>query len=104
SFISEIRTQLQAGTADNHTAAGQHPLDVSRSAKLESCRQLGLTEKEYEILKLLAEGLCNKKIASRSQIALTTVKWHLQNIFGKLQARNRTEAVVKAQEHSLIGH
>ncbi|RLT97942.1 MAG: hypothetical protein D9N11_14515, partial [Ketobacter sp.] len=51
---------------------------------------------------LLAEGLCNKTIATRSEIALTTVKWHLQNIFGKLQARNRTEAVVKAQELDLI--
>ena len=61
-----------------------------------------LTDKEVEILALLAEGLCNKKIAHRASIALTTVKWHLQNIFSKLDARNRTEAVLKAQEMHLV--
>ncbi|MEZ5509530.1 MAG: LuxR C-terminal-related transcriptional regulator [Gammaproteobacteria bacterium] len=65
-------------------------------------RLLSLTEKEIEILTLLAEGLCNKKIAHRASIALTTVKWHLQNIFSKLEARNRTEAVLKAQEMHLV--
>ncbi|HVL00894.1 MAG TPA: LuxR C-terminal-related transcriptional regulator [Dongiaceae bacterium] len=65
-------------------------------------RDLGLTEKEVEILALLAEGLCNKKIGSRASIALTTVKWHLQNVFSKLDVRNRTEAVLKAQDLGLL--
>lgn len=65
-------------------------------------RLQSLTDKEIEILTLLAEGLCNKKIANRASIALTTVKWHLQNIFSKLDARNRTEAVLKAQELHLV--
>ena len=65
-------------------------------------RDLGLTDKEVEILALLAEGLCNKKIGSRASIALTTVKWHLQNIFSKLDVRNRTEAVLKAQDLGLL--
>lgn len=68
----------------------------------ETGHECGLTDKEVEILTLLAEGLCNKKIGSRASIALTTVKWHLQNIFSKLDARNRTEAVLKAQELCLV--
>lgn len=104
-FISEIRMQLEAQSLVPQFGEAKVNNDGKRerALRMEKSRTLGLTEKEYEILTLLAEGLCNKKIASRSEIALTTVKWHLQNIFGKLQARNRTEAVVKAQEHAILG-
>ncbi|RLT97009.1 LuxR C-terminal-related transcriptional regulator [Ketobacter sp.] len=100
SFISEVRACLQTVGVNTETSLASQQ---QASTSLANYRKLGLTDKEYEILKLLAEGLCNKTIANRSEIALTTVKWHLQNIFGKLQAKNRTEAVVKAQEHALIG-
>lgn len=77
--------------------------DRMAAARLTGTDRLqSLTDKEIEILALLAEGLCNKKIANRASIALTTVKWHLQNIFSKLDARNRTEAVLKAQELQLV--
>lgn len=102
SFLSSIRASLEQESPLLSATPPQQD-QASEADNLENSRKLGLTEKEYEILNLLAEGLCNKKIASRSEIALTTVKWHLQNIFGKLQARNRTEAVVKAQEHAIIG-
>lgn len=102
SFISELRTYLQQDCTDSATINSCQAQITEHSNEI-PYRKLGLTDKEYEILKLLAEGLCNKTIASRSEIALTTVKWHLQNIFGKLNAKNRTEAVVRAQEYSLIG-
>jgi len=102
SFLSEMRSCMMTREQNlNITPPPQSRQDTM--VRQENSRKLGLTDKEFEILTLLAEGLCNKKIASRSEIALTTVKWHLQNIFGKLQARNRTEAVVKAQEHAIIG-
>lgn len=97
-FISELRMHLQQ---DNKPAPMQPQVSEQCQPSVNQ-RKLGLTDKEFELLQLLAEGLCNKAIATRSEIALTTVKWHLQNIFGKLQARNRTEAVVKAQELDLI--
>ena len=100
SFISELRTLLQPHSAES---AAPMAAEENTATTIANYRRLGLTDKEFGILQLLAEGLCNKTIASRSEIALTTVKWHLQNIFGKLQARNRTEAVVKAQEYDLIG-
>ena len=99
-FISELRLHLQQDIPQSPSA---QPSQLNcQSIPSANQRKLGLTDKEFELLQLLAEGLCNKAIATRSEIALTTVKWHLQNIFGKLQARNRTEAVVKAQELDLI--
>ena len=99
-FISELRLHLQQHQGQAEPPTATHSTDQTQPGINQ--RKLGLTDKEYELLQLLAEGLCNKTIATRSEIALTTVKWHLQNIFGKLQARNRTEAVVKAQELDLI--
>lgn len=61
-----------------------------------------LTRRETEILSLLAEGLSNKEIAARIYIAPVTVKKHLQNIFKKLDARNRLEALKKSREIGVV--
>jgi two-component system, NarL family, nitrate/nitrite response regulator NarL len=53
----------------------------------------GLSEREYEILNLLVEGLSNKAIAKRLAIAEGTVKLHLHRVFTKMSARNRADAV-----------
>ena len=55
----------------------------------------GLTEREEEILVLLAEGLSNKEIADRVSISYDTVRAHLRHIYEKLHVRGRTEAVKK---------
>jgi DNA-binding NarL/FixJ family response regulator len=55
----------------------------------------GLTGREAEILELLAEGLSNKEIAQKTNIAAGTVRNHLGNIFKKLHVRCRTEAATK---------
>jgi DNA-binding NarL/FixJ family response regulator len=54
-----------------------------------------LTKRELEILKLVAEGLSNKEIASRTRISFTTVRTHLLHVFKKLNVRCRTEAAAK---------
>ncbi|MDX1695545.1 MAG: LuxR C-terminal-related transcriptional regulator [Ketobacteraceae bacterium] len=61
-----------------------------------------LTQTEQKILLLLCQGLPNKTIASQCEINISTVKWHLKNIYSKLYVRNRTEAVLKAQQHNLL--
>ncbi|MBN2086360.1 MAG: hypothetical protein JW748_14165 [Anaerolineales bacterium] len=62
-----------------------------------------LSEREIEILRLLAKGLSNAQIAQRLVIALATVKRHIQNIYGKLGVNSRTQAVAEGREKGLIG-
>lgn len=61
-----------------------------------------LTEREIEILQLIAQGLPNKQIASRLAISEHTVKFHISSIYVKLNVSNRTEAVRRGIQSGLI--
>lgn len=61
-----------------------------------------LSEREVEILQLIARGLSNQQIADRLYISVGTVKWHANHIFNKLGVKNRIQAVAAAQELGLI--
>ena len=61
-----------------------------------------LSERELEILALIAQGLSNQQIAKRLFVTLSTIKGHNQNIFAKLEVRRRTEAVARARELGLL--
>jgi non-specific serine/threonine protein kinase len=61
-----------------------------------------LNERELEVLHLIAEGHSNHEIAERLVIALSTVKWHINNLFGKLGVHSRTQAVAQAKELGLL--
>lgn len=61
-----------------------------------------LSERELEVLQLLASGASNRDIASKLYLAEGTVKNHVSNILGKLHAANRTHAVTLAREQGLI--
>ena len=61
-----------------------------------------LTQRERELLALMARGLNNQDIADELGIALPTVKFHITNILAKLGADNRTEAVLTALKHRLV--
>jgi DNA-binding NarL/FixJ family response regulator len=63
---------------------------------------LQLTEREREILALLARGASNREISETLYIAGGTVKNHLSNILGKLGVRDRTQAALKARELGLL--
>lgn len=62
----------------------------------------GLTEREVEVLGLIAEGLTNQEIADKLYISLTTVKTHVGNILAKIGARDRVQAVIFAYENGLV--
>jgi LuxR family transcriptional regulator, maltose regulon positive regulatory protein len=61
-----------------------------------------LTDRELEVLRLLAAGRSNQRIAHDLVVALDTVKKHVTHVLGKLGAANRTEAVARARELGLI--
>ncbi|MCB0154659.1 MAG: LuxR family transcriptional regulator, partial [Anaerolineae bacterium] len=61
-----------------------------------------LSERELEVLQLIAQGLSNREISERLFLALSTVKGHNRLIFGKLQVQRRTEAVARARELGLL--
>ncbi len=61
-----------------------------------------LTEREAEVLQLLAEGLSNAQIAERLVLAIGTVKYYTSEIYGKLGVKNRLQAVNRARELDLV--
>ena len=62
----------------------------------------GLTAREIEVLRLVAEGLGDKEIAQRLHLSVAAVKYHVSNILSKLAVSNRTEAATFALEHNLV--
>jgi DNA-binding NarL/FixJ family response regulator len=60
-----------------------------------------LTRRESKVLQLLARGMSNGEIAKELNITERTVRFHLQNIYEKIQVRSRTEAVIWAMQHGL---
>lgn len=61
-----------------------------------------LSERELEVLKLIAAGLSNKEIADRLEMTVNTAKTHIRNIYGKLQVHRRIQAVEKAKQLNIL--
>lgn len=61
-----------------------------------------LTDRELEVLQHVAAGARNREIAQQLRVSIKTVEFHLSNILGKLSARSRTEAVVRASQLGLL--
>lgn len=63
---------------------------------------LGISERELEVLELLAAGGSNKEIAGRLEVSPNTVKTHVAKLFDKLEVKRRTEAILRARELGMI--
>jgi DNA-binding CsgD family transcriptional regulator len=74
------------------------PFEVNTRAQV----SLGISEREFEVLGLLAAGSSNKQIARQLEISPNTVKTHVGRLFEKLGAQRRTEAIGRARELGLI--
>ena len=68
----------------------------------ERMRQARLTEREGEVLELMAKGRSNAEIAGELVVSVETVKTHVGNVLAKLQARDRTQAVIAAYESGFV--
>ncbi len=87
--------EVQAGGAPMTREIARMVVRSFRAPAATSAEAIGLTTRESEILMLLAEGLSNKEIAVKMNIASGTVRNHLEHIFEKLHVRCRTEAAAK---------
>ncbi|MEM8483919.1 MAG: response regulator transcription factor [Bacteroidota bacterium] len=63
---------------------------------------LGISDREYDVLLLLAEGLSNKEIADRLFVSPNTIKTHLAHLYQKLEVSRRQQAINKAKELQMI--
>jgi DNA-binding NarL/FixJ family response regulator len=89
-------------------ARGEAPLDPKAARALLASRAARreapvLTEREEEVLGLVADGLANKLIAQRLGISEKTVKAHMTAIFQRIDVSNRTQAAAWARDHGLTG-
>lgn len=78
--------------------------DNTERVREEACTLLidPLTDRETDVLKLIAAGMSNKEIGEKLDMALNTVKTHVKNIYGKLQVSRRVQVVTRARELNLI--
>ena len=60
-------------------------------------KDIKLTKREAEILQLLPDGMTRDEIAAKLHVSSETVKMHMKNIYRKLNAKNRIEALIKAK-------
>ena len=114
-LISDLRLRIEQNKDNQHLAAyadkllaafpathvqmpnPKPPRDGALSAMPEP-----LSERELAVLRLIAEGLSNQEIADRMVVAVSTVKTHINNIYGKLDVASRTQALARARELKLL--
>ena len=94
-YIAKV---LDAFEAEKQQTETEEPLSQSAAQPLLE----PLSERELEVLRLIAQGLSNQEISERLFLALDTVKGHNRKTFGKLQVERRTEAVARARELGLL--
>jgi len=105
-FVAALRV-IAAGDALLSPAVTRRLLDryADRLPPVSDGRHAGLatlTEREVEVLKLVARGLSNREIADRLVLAEPTVKTHVSHVLDKLELRDRAQAVVLAYELGLV--
>ena len=86
------------GEAGSLAVAADLPPESSKPERLIE----PLSERELEVLDLIAEGLTNREIAQKLYLSLSTVKAHTYNMYGKLDVHSRTQAVARARMLGLL--
>ena len=104
----KVATNTTENSAANYTAQVSYDVQANPAAQeTQSCAYTNsaiteLTDREREVLVEIAHGLSNQEIADKLFISLPTVKTHVAHILGKIDARDRVQAVVFAYENGLV--
>lgn len=111
----DIVDAIQAAAARNHlfdpnllsmvVGGGDHETpqpDPTPQIKTETPGIEPISDREYDVLRLLAQGMSNAEIAKSLNVSVTTVKTHVTHILRKLDVNDRTQAVVVAMRHGLV--
>lgn len=110
SYILKTSNAKQIAEAIRKTMSGETVLEPEVTSKMINRMRSGsstslhddLTDREMEVLLLVAQGKTNQEIADELFIALKTVKTHVSNILSKLEVQDRTQAVVYAFQNGLV--
>jgi len=109
-YLLKTSSASDIAEAIRRTHAGEAIIEEEVSQKLEDEEQNSdrrilhedLTNREFEVLHLVAEGLSNQEIADELFITLKTVKTHVSNILSKLEVSDRTQATIYAFKHNIV--
>jgi DNA-binding CsgD family transcriptional regulator len=99
-----IASQLIEG--EKHTIFKENPIRMDSPKKFNlnqiELKRLNLTTREYQILKLLAQGYSNADIAEKLFLSLSTIKTHVSNLYGKMNVKSRFEAITRARQMEIV--
>ncbi len=98
----ELAAAIKSAYAGHATLAPEATEALINSTRRGNDVGFDLTNREREVLALLATGASNLEISNQLSISMATVKFHLTNLFAKLGVRNRVTAITIAMEHNLL--
>jgi len=106
-MLSKLRAALNGDAALSPTLAGKvltefRRMSLNRREDLDGSKDDSLTDRETEVLSLVATGATDKEVAEKLVISLNTVKTHMRNILSKLHVSTRREAAKAAQDKGLL--
>ena len=107
-LLVELRRRLDAGTVDRAFVDdllqrfGSQGMPAPQAMAGAETEDMLLSPRELEILRMISQAYSNKSVARALNCSANTVKWHLKNIFSKLDASSREDAVVKARRLNLL--
>ena len=96
-WVRNVANDAQGAGSPRPPAAPMQPPREREAPRSRATPSMALTPKEREVLELLARNLSNKEIGLAMQVGEETIKWHVKNLFAKLDAGTRKQVVLRAR-------
>lgn len=101
-YATRVLAACEGGKAGSRSTERPRPLHVQQALHSSPHLIEPLRQRELEVLHHIAQGRSNQEIADEMVMAVSTVKWYLRNIYGKLHVNRRTQALARARELNLL--